>query len=440
VRGPRSEPGPTGVRIDPFGLGFDRAEDEQRFRREYDRRAARSSRLAISVGAPGYLLMLVILDDPRARAVAVAMLVVLAAWIALAWTRWYPHLFLPATVIGHATLAVLSMLLFRQLPAASAVIVAIAFITLNFMWIAVFLRPRFPWVVATGVGYLAIVVLGGAGIWDDYGGGVAPPGMIDPLGGMTGGVLLLLLYAGFLLVLTSSVAYRLELAEREAFLQDAALDAAHRRTEELLLNTLPAPIAERLRAGEQPIVDDLEEVSVVFADIVDFTQMAASLDAGDVLALLNDVFTRFDRLAADHGLEKIKTIGDAYMAVAGAPHPVADHATAAVEMALDMVRTVASVRRPDGAPVVARVGVASGPAVAGVIGAHKFSYDLWGDTVNTASRMESHGTAGRVHVADSTRQLLGDRYLFEDRGIVEVKGKGPMHTWLLLGRRADTTR
>ena len=264
--------------------------------------------------------------------------------------------------------------------------------------------------------------------------------MTPQLAGATGGALLLSLYGGFLLVLSASVTYRLERAERIDFLLGEQLAAAHRRSEELLINVLPMPIAERLKAGEQPIADQLDEVSVVFADIIGFTEIAAALEPGQLIALLNEVFTRFDRLAELHGLEKIKTIGDAYMAVAGAPRAVPDHAVAAAEMALDFIEAVAAVQGPGGTSLAARVGIASGPAIAGVIGTHRFSYDLWGDTVNTASRMESHGASGRVHVADGTRRRLGDRYLFEDRGLIEVKGKGAMRTWLLLGRRGAAER
>ena len=420
-------------------LEFEDPDVEHRFRAEFDQHAARAGRLAITIGAPGFLLMLLILNSPEASGMGNAMLAVLAAWIALAWTRWYRRIHIAASLVMVGVLSSLSMRMFRMLPPPTAVVVAIAFITLNFMWILIFLRLRFPWAVLAGVWYLVIVVAGGAQIWEAYGRGGVPAGMIPQLGGTTGGALLLSLYGGFLLVLTASVTYRLERAERIDFLLSEQLAAAHRRSEELLINVLPMPIAERLKAGEQPIADQLEDVSVVFADIIGFTEMATALEPGRLIALLNEVFTRFDRLAERHGLEKIKTIGDAYMAVAGAPRAVPEHAVAAAEMALDIIRTVATVHGPGGTTLAARVGIASGPAIAGVIGTRRFSYDLWGDTVNTASRMESHGTAGRVHVADATRRRLGDRYVFEDRGLIEVKGKGSMRTWLLLGRAAGAS-
>jgi class 3 adenylate cyclase len=416
-------------------LDFDDRDAEDRFRAEFDHHAARAGRLAITIGAPGFVLMLLILDSPEARDVGRAMLAALGAWIAIAWTRWYPRIHVPTSLAMIAVLSALSMRLFLLLPPPTAVVVAIAFITLNFVWILIFLRLRFPWAVLAGAGYLAIVVMRGAAVWNAYGQGDAPAGMIPQLAGTTGGALLLSLYGGFLLILTASVTYRLERAERIDFVRREQLAAAHRRSEELLINVLPTPIAERLKAGEQPIADQLAEVSVVFADIIGFTEIVAALEPGELIALLNEIFTRFDRLAERHGLEKIKTIGDAYMAVAGAPRALPDHAVAAAEMALDMIDAVAAVQGPGGRSLAARVGVASGPAIAGVIGTQRFSYDLWGDTVNTASRMESHGTAGRVHVADATRRRLAERYVFEDRGRIEVKGKGSMQTWLLVGRR-----
>ena len=207
------------------------------------------------------------------------------------------------------------------------------------------------------------------------------------------------------------------------------------RAERLLLNVLPAPIAERLKRDPSAIADGFPEVSVLFADVVDFTQLSAAMTPEQVVALLNDLFTAFDRLAERHGLEKIKTIGDAYMAVGGVPEPRADHARAAAEMALAMQAEVAGRTRPDGGPLRLRIGIHTGPVVAGVIGTRKFAYDLWGDAVNTASRMESHGVPGAVQVTEATYQRLKERYCFEERGTVDVKGKGPMQTYLLTGRR-----
>ncbi|HEX7146335.1 MAG TPA: adenylate/guanylate cyclase domain-containing protein [Actinomycetota bacterium] len=220
-----------------------------------------------------------------------------------------------------------------------------------------------------------------------------------------------------------------------------ALDAAHRlllaereRSERLLLNVLPAPIAARLKQGEEVIADGFPEVTVLFADLVDFTRRSQETTPERVVRVLDDLFSALDQLAERHGLEKIKTIGDAYMAVGGLPEPRPDHAQAVAEMALDVRQEVARHLDPGGEPLAVRIGIDTGPVVAGVIGRRKFSYDLWGDTVNTASRMESQGVAGCIQVTDRAYRRLRDGYRFERRGPVQVKGKGELVTWFLVGR------
>ncbi len=215
-----------------------------------------------------------------------------------------------------------------------------------------------------------------------------------------------------------------------------ALSAERERSERLLLNVLPATIAQRLKESPGVIADSFDSVTVLFADIVGFTAYAEALPAGDVVAVLNRLFSTFDELSDRHGLEKIKTIGDAYMVVAGLPVARPDHAVAIAEMALDLRDEVERFRDETGSALAIRVGVSSGPVVAGVIGQRKFSYDVWGDTVNTASRMEAHGIADHIQVTHDVYERLRDRYEFRAREIVEVKGKGPMATYLLLGRRA----
>ncbi len=211
------------------------------------------------------------------------------------------------------------------------------------------------------------------------------------------------------------------------------LEAEKATSERLLLNVLPAPIADRLKAGESLIVDKFEHVSVLFADIVGFTTMSAHKPPEELVSLLNELFSLFDKLAEKHGLEKIKTIGDAYMVVAGIPQPMADSAIAIAHMALDMIEAV----KPYDLGI--RVGIHTGTVVAGVIGKKKFIYDLWGDTVNTASRMESHGVPDRVHVSSSTFAMLRGVFELESRGPIEIKGKGVMTTYLLIGPKADRT-
>lgn len=218
-----------------------------------------------------------------------------------------------------------------------------------------------------------------------------------------------------------------------AYLQ--RIEAEHARAEQLLLNILPAPIAERLKTRPEVIADAATEATVLFADIVNFTPLAASLPAEQVVTLLNRIFSRFDALTDTYGLEKIKTIGDAYMVVGGLPQPRPDHVQAIAEMALAMQDTIRTFRRPDGTPFQLRIGINTGPVIAGVIGHKKFIYDLWGDAVNLASRMESQGVAGEIQVTEAVYQRLRDAYRFEERGLLEIKGRGTIRTYWLKGKR-----
>jgi adenylate cyclase len=213
------------------------------------------------------------------------------------------------------------------------------------------------------------------------------------------------------------------------------VEEARTRADQLLLNILPGPIAEQLKRRRETIADGFDEVTVLFADIVDFTRMSANADPRNVVNMLNDIFSDFDMLAQKHGLEKIKTIGDAYMVAGGLPVPRPDHDKAVVSFALDMLAALEKRRAWNDQPIRVRIGINTGPVVAGVIGRHKFIYDLWGDTVNTASRMESHGLGNSIQVTEATYQRLKDEYDFEARGVVNVKGKGDMNTYLLRGRK-----
>jgi class 3 adenylate cyclase/ligand-binding sensor domain-containing protein len=212
------------------------------------------------------------------------------------------------------------------------------------------------------------------------------------------------------------------------------LHAEREKSEALLLNVLPAPIAERLKGGQNLIADHFDAVTVLFADIVDFTKLSARISPVILVGLLDEIFQAFDALAEKHGLEKIKTIGDAYMVVGGLPVPRPDHAGAVAAMALDMREALAglTVARTFGLRV--RIGIHTGPVVSGVIGKKKFIYDLWGDTVNTASRMESHGVPGEVQVSAATAELLRGAFVLEPRGAIQVKGKGEMEAFLVKGR------
>jgi len=220
----------------------------------------------------------------------------------------------------------------------------------------------------------------------------------------------------------------------EAIRTRRALDEERERSESLLLNVLPASIAERLKRSDEVIADAYPEATVMFADLVDFTGRSQRISPSEMVRTLDDLFTVFDRLADRHGLEKIKTIGDAYMVAAGIPDPRPDNAEAIADMALEIQVEMAGRTDPEGEPLSVRMGIDTGPVVAGVIGRRKFIYDLWGDTVNTASRMENHGLPGRIQVTERTYRRLNPGYRFERRGPIDVKGKGEMVTYFLLGR------
>jgi class 3 adenylate cyclase len=218
--------------------------------------------------------------------------------------------------------------------------------------------------------------------------------------------------------------------------------AEQKVSERLLLNVLPHSIAERLKGRPEVLIDNFteiiadrfEEVTVLFADIVEFSKFSESVSAEVVVDVLNDIFSRFDVIAESRGLEKIKTIGDSYMAAAGLPIPMADHGICAAHMALDMLEAIECFNAHSNLHLKIRIGIDSGAVVAGVIGKRKFLYDLWGNVVNTASRMQSHGVAGRIQVTESTRRRLSESFMLEKRGVVEIKGMGEIDTWFLNSR------
>jgi adenylate cyclase len=216
-----------------------------------------------------------------------------------------------------------------------------------------------------------------------------------------------------------------------------ALRAEQARSEALLVSILPRSIAERLKAATQPIADHVDSASIVFADVVNFTPMSERLPAVEVVGILDELFSRFDALVERHGLEKIKTIGDCYMAAAGVPDPHADHARRAALLALDMRDAVASWTLADRSRLELRIGINSGPVVAGVIGTKRFLYDLYGDAVNTASRMETHSVPGEIQITSATHELVKDEFECRPRGTIPVKGKGEMETWYLVGCRSE---
>ena len=213
------------------------------------------------------------------------------------------------------------------------------------------------------------------------------------------------------------------------------LQKEQEKSERLLLNILPAAIAERLKRGESTIADNFPDVTVLFADIAGFTELAARVAPAALVHSLNEIFSSFDSLVEKHGLEKIKTIGDAYMVVGGLPTPRQDHAEAIAAMALDMQQELNGFNAARGTRLAMRVGIHTGPVIAGIIGQKKFIYDLWGDTVNTASRMEASGETGKIQTSDITYNRLKEKFAFAKRGKVDIKGKGQMTTYYLVARR-----
>jgi class 3 adenylate cyclase len=233
-------------------------------------------------------------------------------------------------------------------------------------------------------------------------------------------------------------AYRMERFTRTLFLRERQLDQERLRSDSLLLNILPQVVVDQLKVTSgRRIAQAFDDVTVIFVDAVGSTQQAARCSPDEFAHTLDELFSRFDEIADRHGLEKVKTIGDAYMAVAGVPVAMADHAEAAVAMALDVMREAGAVRWPSGDTIAVHGGVATGPAVAGVIGRRKFAYDLWGDTVNVASRLEEQGDPGEILVSETTAVELQDRYEFGPTRIYDLKGKGRTAARALLGRDSD---
>ncbi len=244
----------------------------------------------------------------------------------------------------------------------------------------------------------------------------------------------------FVYFLTYSGYRQLEAARELIELQKAELEHEYGRSERLLENIMPRSIAKRLKHETADVIaDDIPHMTILFADIVDFTPRASRMSAPDVVAFLNRIFTEFDVLADKHGLEKIKTIGDAYMVAGGMPEPRDDHAAAVADMAFDILQVTEKISEDIGERFTVRIGIHTGPAVAGVIGTRKVFYDVWGDTVNTASRLETYGMPGRIQTTREVYDALSDRYTFEPRGTVDIKGKGEIQTYFLTGSGAAET-
>ncbi len=218
--------------------------------------------------------------------------------------------------------------------------------------------------------------------------------------------------------------------QEQAYLTE--LQAERAKSDLLLLNVLPKAVADRLKQGERTIVDSFRDATVVFADIVGFTSFSANMAPSRTVQLLNDLFSGFDRLVETYELEKVKTIGDSYMAVGGVPIPLPTHAERCARMTLDMIEVLHHFNRRNSVSLDIRIGINSGPVVAGIIGTRKFAYDLWGDTVNVASRMESQALPGMIQVSANTHALIADQFIFEERGTIEIKNRGLMATYRLV--------
>lgn len=296
------------------------------------------------------------------------------------------------------------------------------------LWTAMFLLydPRQKWLsVFGGSSWVVLFVLVQLGFEQSY----------APITAGSGFLTLLLLVNAlgvFLLVGLIVSLFYFQINNTERLLQ-----REYRRSEELLENILPASVAERLKNGSQTVADNFTDVTLLFADIVGFTRLAEKLSPHEVVQLLNQVFSQFDKVVERHGLEKIKTIGDEYMMAGGIPTARADHAPAVATAALEMLQVIENLNTKVKHPLALRVGIHTGEVVAGVIGSRKFSYDVWGDTVNIASRMQSQGLSGRIQVTEATHALLQDQFELKRRGTLRVRGKGRMVTWYLVGTKSD---
>ncbi len=356
-------------------------------------------------------------DDTRASKTLLVLISVLILPISLLWGSLYLALGAPSGLLAFVYFAV-------SLGAIAVFIRTRDFaLLLRIELLDILLAPNLSMIPLGG-----FVTSTGVGVW----GILAPMGaLISPLPAwFTSTMLALNIAVGGTMVFTLLALFA---KQRQDAL--SALQVAQDRAENLLLNVLPRSIADRLKAQTGTIADHVSSASILFADVVDFTPFSEQLPPADVVGVLDHLFSHFDTLAERYGLEKIKTIGDCYMVAAGVPSPRPDHARALVLMALDMLEAMRSSDDVGHLGLELRVGINSGPVVAGVIGRKRFLYDLWGDAVNTASRMESHGTSGRIQITRATYELLADEFECEPRGTIMVKGKGEMEAWYVLGRR-----
>ncbi len=394
------------------GLGELRASDRSR------RFALNSNCLTAGITALGYAALFAIYDF---QGVVVAWAAMLLASLVLFLPNLAQRNISLAVLMAALSILVLFVWLTYHLSAASGLYLFMILLPLNLV-IANGLTRRMGTTLWTGASIAAMVLC--VIVFDEPSGFARTDPQLLRFLNLSALALIISMVTGGLFILAGRVA-----------LVEAELEAEHAKSETLLDNLLPADIAARLKsAPNQIIADDIPQVTILFADIADFTPRATSMRPEALIGFLNHVFTAFDRLTHEHGLEKIKTIGDAYMVAAGLPVAREDHADAIADMALAMLEVTRELSEQMEQPVEVRIGLHSGSAIAGVIGTQKIFYDVWGDTVNTASRMESQGEVGRIQLTGEARATLGDRFVFEKRGLVDIKGKGPTETFWLIAR------
>ena len=401
----------------PLALRFSDDGLESEFRAEYARssiRAARATTILVIALYAGYLVL-----DLRAGTAGevwplrLGVVIVLSVNLALTWHPVFERLHSEVLALGGlaAALGMLAMMATvgdrMEVPFYPGIVLAVVGTFTMF-------RIRFPIALASTLVMLAAyaaVLSRGAHAYDNP--SIAALFLVTCM-----------LIGGF-------ASWNLERYARDGFLARLGLERERERSERLLLNVLPAPIAERLKTNPAPIADRFPEASVLFADLVGFTELSAGMAPEDLVNLLNELFTAFDQVAERHELEKIKTIGDAYMAVCGVPVPRADHLERIADAAVEMLAVAADRANGSAKPLALRIGIDTGPVIAGVIGERKFIYDLWGDPVTMASRMESHGVPDAIQVTARAGDRLRARYALTARGAIDVKGRGRMETYLL---------
>lgn len=419
---PAGQAGVDDVRMHPVWLTFDEPGCERSFRRAYDRASLPIVRAAGFLGVALFVIFS-ILDEQVVPAESGELLLlrlgIAAPYIAIAVVMTYRPWFWRVQQPVVASVALVSCWALAAMPVVAPVPDSWTpmAMMIGLMFLFGLTRVRFPLALITAI----LIVIG-----------FEASMLLTDVSGST------LFYNNFMLfgVLTPGIVagHTLERLWRRDFLRALELERERERSDALLHNVLPETIARRLRTGSGGIAEAADEVAVLFADIVGFTPLAERSDPRTLVAFLDRLFVRYDELCDLHGAEKIKTIGDAYMAVTGVPDRHPDPAGAIAELALGIRDATAAMEDDLYGAIEVRIGISSGPVVAGVIGRRKFAYDLWGDTVNTASRMESHARPGAIQVCGTTRRLLGERYRLAGPRMVEVKGKGSMTTWELVGR------